>query len=464
MKQNIYAWAALGVRSFGALLLLVIASNSYSEREMAIWLVLQILAALQAVFDFGISPTILRFTIYALNRNAAPSAELDAVGRERLVRLRALPFERFQTYVRTLYLLIAGIAFIVTVLLGLFAMRGLFEDHNDGGPSAFVLLVISAAGNACAIFLLNYATYLNARKQVTLLKKAETVLGIGALLVPLGLILVQANLVIVVSAVALGKIVMVLGVRRLSIQQAYRTERLFALPRAFVGIILPQTMRTGIAIAASTGVLQVSALLLARKLSAADATIYLFGLRILYTVAQFSNVPFYTRLPYLIGKFVEGERAGLFNDAQRLILTTMTLQISISLLAYGVLDITAQLGLHRLGVMPALQWVAIAAILSVERLSSMYSQLRSLNNRIDWHILNVVNGILTLGLMALLLVPFGTTGFLIGLGLPILAFHLPYSTIRLLTIFPDSAALVRRTMLFCCAGLALATILLSLIQ
>ena len=459
MKQNFYAWAALVVRSFSALLLLTIASNSYSQEEIAIWLVILVIGALQAVFDFGISPTVMRFTIYALRTDTAPNVELNNTERERLTRLRRIPFVKFQSYVRNLYLLLAVLVFGMTVLLGLFALW----DYTDGPTQVIELLIVSAVGNAAAIFQLNYATYLNARKQVTSLKKAEALIGVGTLLISLVLILMQTHLIVVFAMIAFGKIVMTVGLRWVAKRQSYETEGPGRITMEFLAIIFPQTLRAGIAIAASTGVLQISSLLLVRTLDPTEATAYLFGLRALQTITQFSNVPFYTRLPYLISHYVDGQRLTLLQDAQKLILFSLALNISLSLVAYISLELTFEAGWHNLGVIPPFHLAVIVSFLSFERLASMYSQIRSLNNRIDWHTLNITNGAFTLVLLIVLLPTLGPVGYLIGVGMPILVFYLPYSSIRLLLIFPDTARLVRSSIVFCVSGLLLFWTSLSLI-
>lgn len=450
MKQNFYAWVALSIRSFGMLALVVLASNSYTSQQVAVWLTLQIIASMQSVFDFGISPAVMRYTIYSLNKHAKLNDELTAYEREKLFRLRDIPQQDFSTYSRNLFLIVASVfcassIIIAAVALAEYISASVKPSETKYVSNIFLLIALHALGSFAAIAQLNYATYLNAAKRVTELKRMEAILGAFALIAPAALIVIGADLALVFLTVTAGRFGMLLGLRALAKRYGYSTKRGIKIPKSYLNIILPQTARIGVAIAFSTGVTQVSFLILASTLEAAEATSYLFGLRIIYTIVQFSNVPFYTRLPYIISSFIDRERILVMREATRLINFSVVLLIAACLIAYCGLYLSSTLGVHELGVIPKIHWMAFVSVFSLERLSSMYSQMRSLNNRIDWHKLNGINGAITLLLLSFMVPNFSILGFIFALGAPIMLFHYPYSAYNLVRLFSDTVGLIRHT-------------------
>jgi hypothetical protein len=154
--------------------------------------------------------------------------------------------------------------------------------------------------------------------------------------------------------------------------------------------------RSGLGILTGYGFIQASGILYAQMSSAANVASYLLALRFIQAISQFSQAPFYSKLPLLARLRAQGDYRQQIQVAQigmkRSYWTYIIGFISVGLFADPLLHM-----LHSNAnfVSPAL-WTLLGLAIFAERYGAMHLQLYSTTNHIIWHVANGVTGIIFL--------------------------------------------------------------------
>jgi hypothetical protein len=128
-------------------------------------------------------------------------------------------------------------------------------------------------------------------------------------------------------------------------------------------------------------------------------------------VSQFSQAPFYSRLPRLARLYAGGDRAGLVAQAQRgMGLSYLAFALGAAGLGLAGPALFAGLGASVAFPTPGLWWLLVAALFA-ERMGAMHLQLFSVTNRIYWHIANGGAALIALAALGLLLPRIGAYAF-----------------------------------------------------
>jgi len=189
--------------------------------------------------------------------------------------------------------------------------------------------------------------------------------------------------------------------------------------------------RSGVGVMASLGVVYASGFIYAQWASGADLAAFLLAQRIMMTVSQFSQAPFYSKLPTFARLYATNDRAALLRQAQRAMRLSYWIFV-VGVVSSGVLmPIALQFIGAKFDFVSALFWGVYAVAVFIERIGAMHMQLFSLSNRILWHVANGATGSMFLVLMVVLYPSAGTLAFpaamLIAYAAIYTAFSLHYS-------------------------------------
>nr|QQZ51595.1 hypothetical protein JKL49_11745 [Phenylobacterium glaciei] len=144
----------------------------------------------------------------------------------------------------------------------------------------------------------------------------------------------------------------------------------------------------------STGIIQASGLVYAQVATAGDAAAYLLALRLMTTVSQISQAPFYSKLPTMAR--LRGER----KIAEIVPVAARGMALALGAFVVGAVGVTiaAPILLKLIGSNVHFPGFAMSALLAlaffVERYGAMHVQIYSLTNHIIWHVINGVTGVL----------------------------------------------------------------------
>ena len=175
------------------------------------------------------------------------------------------------------------------------------------------------------------------------------------------------------------------------------------------------------------GSVQATGILVAQLATAPQTASYLLALRLIQTVSQFSQAPFYTKIPTLAKLRAQGEISLLLHTAR----TGMRYSYLTFLAGFFTLAIFAEPILmyinSNVDYVGRLFWTVLGIAIFAERYGAMHIQLYSITNKIIWHIANGVTGVLLILFSILLYGKLGLYAFPISILLSNLFFYSWYS-------------------------------------
>jgi O-antigen/teichoic acid export membrane protein len=173
----------------------------------------------------------------------------------------------------------------------------------------------------------------------------------------------------------------------------------------------------------SYGLVQASAILYAQVGSASSVASYLLALRLIQTVSQFSQAPFYSKLPVFAKFFAEDKKDKLVSLAKR----GMGLAYWCYVAGFIGLGVAGEPLLKFIGsnadFPDSLLWSLLGVGFFVQRYGAMHIQLYSVTNKIIWHISNGISGAVYVMVSLILIQSVGVYAFPIGLIVGYLCFH-----------------------------------------
>ena len=398
-----------------------LALRTLGQAEIVIWQVMSALTALVPVADFGVAPVLIRLT--AARGNPLPgetTIEGDTVERRlsRLARVADWFYARL-TWVGGF--VIAGATVVVWQKI-----RVLGAEAAEEAWFAWAL--------GCAAFWLNlssggWSALLQGGGELARVRRVEIVATACGVAITFGGLWTHGGLLPVAAGLAARAVVQAVFWRRRS---ARLREQ--AGPRASVAdaaplrkIVWQGAWRSGVGIVCSAGLGQASALVVAAFAELELAAAYLIGWRLLGVVGQFSQAPFYSRLPEFGGLAAAGDTSALLVRARR----AMAMSLGLFVSGHLVLSVGGPWLLERLGAAaewptPGVWWM-LGAALFLERYGAMHLQLDTLGHKVRWHVANGGAGAVAVAVMATTLGAFGLLAVPLGLLAGQVVFYCPYA-------------------------------------
>jgi len=167
--------------------------------------------------------------------------------------------------------------------------------------------------------------------------------------------------------------------------------------------VWPSTWRTGVGVFTSYGVVQASSIIYAQVASPSAAATYFLALRLIQSVSQFSQAPFYSKLPTLARMYSEGRNLELVRLARKG-MSLAYLTFVVGFVALGACGTPILEAIDSNVAFPDfLLWVLLGVAYFVERYGAMHINLYSTTNDIINHVANGITGIIYIAV--------GVTGF-----------------------------------------------------
>lgn len=392
------------------------------------------MAGLQLLVDFGFSQTFSRFVSYAyagknveeMRSQIVPTSEgrLENPSHENLATTACVMAQVYR------YLAVATLVLLLSA--GTWAVAGPIRltKYPEEAWVAWVLVIISTT---FSIYGNRYVAHLIGANRIALQKRWDTILGAGLFLTQALVLYLQGTLLGLV-AVSQAWIVISFFVNRWLYQRCLPKEvaappSQTAVERLF-SIAWSSAWRSAVGIGLGFGVMQVSSVVFANLLPSGEAASFLLGLRIMQMLSQFSQVPFYTKLPVLAGY----RATSRIRELEDLAASSMQRSYWIYVTGFGVLGLIGPVALKLVGSQTAfpsgLFWALLGVGILAERFGAMHLQLFSTTNSIVWH---KANGMFSVGFILLLLGLVSFLGYLaypVALAVANIGLYGPYSARR----------------------------------
>jgi hypothetical protein len=395
----VMTWIAITVRLAGFALLLPLVLHYFSVDEVTLWLLFSAITSLQLLADFGFGQTFSREISYGFvgrslvdSHDSSVNQPSDVEGA--ITKPNWGSIQSATTVMLWLYWRLALLAVLLFGALGTWAAIGPIErvTHPQLAWIAWIVVILSTG---VSIYGSAYTSFLVGANRIDLQKRWEAVVGGIALLAQATVLFFGAGLLGLVLVAQVGLIAHVLVNRSLSL---YVSDGRFGktagsnLDTRLLRVMWPTAWRTAIGSLMSLGISRGMAIAMANFLVASEAATVLIALRIIQTISQLSNVPFYVKLPELNRLRASGQISLLAKRSAKF--------MQASLLIYGIGAILVDLVARQLFAYIGSQtqfpdhlfWLTLMSAVFVERFGGMHIQLLLTSNTAIAHVANGVTG------------------------------------------------------------------------
>ena len=423
-------WGSFIARSINLVVVLPLLLNRLSTEEIALWYIFVFIFGLQMLADLGLYPTFSRIIAYGYGGLSID--ELYTVNDYSKEKIKRGPdwdtIEIITGTMRRLYTRVALLSFVIIITIGSWAVKrpiSLIDDAFNGWIAWVVLVtafLVVIKGN-------QYGAYLQGINKVALQRRWEMVVSLFSGLSMMIVLLVGGSLLALVVTYQFWQIVNVLRNYLLSInveEGKFKTFTYKYSARVFEYVWKP-AWRSALGIFLGYGVVQISGIVYSQFGEASSVATYLVALKLMRTLSQFSQAPFYSKLPEMAKLYSKGEYDAQLKMTKRGMLFSLTV-FSLGFMFAGISgEYLFELMSSNAAFPTPLLWGLLGLGFFFERYGAMHIQLYSLTNHIVWHIANGVSGAIFIVLCLVTYPNFGVYGFALSYLLSNLAFYSWYS-------------------------------------
>jgi len=402
-SPTVNTWAAFLARSLNLLLVSALVLPRFSEEETALWQMFASLIQLQLLADFGFNPTMVRLVAYAMG--GAETIEGTGSGRppaglepnwELLKRLAA--------NMRWLYSRLAWGLVVLFAVAGTLALLRRFDAlaHPSlktlahSGVHTSVLHAWVAWGyiifTTWVSFSSNsFAAFLQGTNHVALVRRWESIFGLGSIVSSAIAIWLTKSLLGVVVANQIWFILAAFRNRWLASQVLDGRFADFPEPAHHPDIMKtawPAAWRSGLG-SLAYGTFQIADLVVGQHRDSSVVASYLMVRRLANTINSASQAPFYSRIPVYARLWAQHKKDELVvmvrrNMAFSLWAFVLPFALGVWLIPWGMKLIHSRTAFAG----PQI-WMAMGVALWFERYGAMHLQLFSVSHKVVSHIAQI---------------------------------------------------------------------------
>ena len=399
-SPTITTWGSFFSKSLFAVFLLPVITTVLSPEDITIWLLFNILIGLQNIGDLGFGVTFIRVMSYAMGG----ATDISDFGRSgRIIRTEGPNYdllERSDAATRYLFFYTSLVFILIISISGYFTLKkpiSLTVDQNNAWIAFGLILLttfIRFNGN-------RYSIFLQGVNHVAMLRRWEAIISVLSIISGFFVVFLTRSLLWLIVNQQFWAIIMMLFNRYLCrsiLEGRFRRFNQQGIDRELVKSIWPAAWKSWTGVLMSYGVVQASGLVVAQIGTTASVSAYLFSLKILDIIKNFSNAPFYSKLPQYNRLFAQGNNNGIIarveNGMRFSLLTFSVTAIIIGIAGQPLLKIIGS----NVTLVSKWIWIAMTFAYFFDRYGALHLQLYSITNDIVWHITNGISGIIYIGL------------------------------------------------------------------
>ena len=428
-SSTLTTWASLGVKTISLVVIFPLVLAKFDHFEIQVWYLVQSVFKFQFLFDFGFSSTFVRVIAYTVSGGEYSKVDNHTNGK-RFYTKEMLP--RIYGTMSRVYNNLSLILLILFVSLGSIT---LIKPVSTAGLGLGFWLVWMFSVSTAAFYVrgLKYASCLQGLGYVALVRRWEAIMGILSATSCVAIVYSEISVIYMILNVQFWVLLNTLR-NFLLIRYINNKDNLNLVKNVFDREVFlkvwPSAWRSGIGVFLSSGIINLSGILYAQVASSKASASYLICVRLFQTLINFSNAPFYSKLPVFAKTYAQNKNEfllGMLNKSMFLTLACYVAGASMIILFGENLLFILKSDVQLPG---ALFVICFALSFFFERVGAMYLQIHSLKNYIIWHFVNCMNLILILTFVVFLYNYLGFISFPVGMLIANLIFFFPYSSYR----------------------------------
>jgi hypothetical protein len=431
-------WASVAIRAVGAVVVLPILVTRLSSAEVAVWYLFVSVFLLQTLGDWGLAPTFTRVIAFAMSGNT-DLRSLEQTPPRQTGQPDWAFIARIWSTMRAVYNRAALIVACVLAVVGTLSVARpitFLSDPTTGWTAWLIVLttsVITLRGNA-------FGAYLQGINQVALYRRWEAITTIGAILSTVAVLLLGGRLLALVIANQTWLLLNQLRdwqLCRIVAGGRFRSFKGGETDPAVWATVWPSAWRSGLGVMVSRGISWGSGLVYAQLIEPGPLASYLLGLRAVQLVSDFSQGPFYSKIPVLARLRAAGDFSRQLEVAKRgMRLSHWTFTVLFLIVAVSAAPILSAIGSTVRFASPVL-WTVLGLAFFTERFGAMHLQLYSTTNRIIWHTTNGISGAIAIGVAVTSLRFLNVLAFPVGILAGNLGFYSWYPARQVYRLFGE---------------------------
>lgn len=407
-------WAHFIARTLSVFIVVPLVLRSFPAQDVALYFLLLSALAIQFVIAAGFTPTLARSISHALagveesSLGIRVTMEGRALGEPNRRLLKGLLLE-----MRLLFAVLGLLTFVLGATAGTWLIWEPLQastSFSQGLGAWIVILAISPI----VLWSQHLNAFLQGIDKIALEQRWAAAFALGATVSAVVVILAGGRVLALIVSMQVWQILGVIRngwlVRRCTCELEL-PELNSAEGTGIVRLLWPQCWRAAVGTLASAGLIHLSGFFYARFAATAELATYVLGLRLIQMVAQASNAPFYSRIPFFNRLRAQGEVEKLARQARNSMRRSYSVFVILwtALLAGGA--ITLDLVGSQTRFPSSSLWILFGFAFFLERVGAMHIQLYSTTNHIVWHITNGVTAVIIMGLLAITWKGFGIASF-----------------------------------------------------
>lgn len=423
-------WGGFLSRLLGVILILPLVLTRLSTAEISLWYLFMTFIGLQQLVTAGFSSTFSRVLSYS-----SGGAHLNELQHPESRGSGAANWKAIEAIFSTMGVVYLRLAVIWLALLGTLGTYFLIRpmEMTNGQEQAWLAWLVILGTSIVTVFGDRYSAFLHGINKVALLQRWNILTSIGSIASSIVVLVNGGGLLELAIANQIWAVLLVIRNRwlaRVIVKKELRDVPLRKIDAQVLRAIWPSTWRSAIGIFSGYGLLQLSGIAYAQLATTAEIASYLLALRLIQAISQFSQAPFYSKLPLMARLHAEQESIQLISTATKG-MRRAHWTFCLGFIAVGLLGNEILSTLESNADFPnASLWTLMGLAFFVQRYGAMHIQLYSLTNIIIWHISNGISGSIYL-LLSIIIYPLaGVSAFPVALLIGNLSFHAWYPAMK----------------------------------
>lgn len=413
-SPTVTTWASFAAKSLGMVLVLPMILTHFTTAEIAVWYLFISIIGLLILLDLGFSPTFIR----AIAQATAGSRQLmiadrgvghDFESSDKLI-------EQLVYLMKFIYLVMALVGIVLLSTMGSYFIYNAAK-HEMVAQTIYASWAIIIAVGFLQLYGFVFSNYLQGMNEVALVRRWEAITSLLGVFTGYIILFNGGSFLSVVVGTYVWNLISFIR----NYWLCYRHDNIlfksfFSLhySRDLFKACWPMVWKSGLGVLFSQGIVQMSSLVYVGRIETKTLAMYLLSLNLLFQLRNFAMAPFYSKIPMLAKLFAQGN----MEEVRQLARKNMRWSHMAFVLGFIGLGLSAPWLLQRINsnsvfASPGL-WCLMGVGFFVERYGAMHIQVYSLSNKIIWHLVNGVSGILilifsimTLPVMGVYAFPFG---------------------------------------------------------